>query len=176
MMPPSTPRPQRPVARTIWIATLADLSLLMVGFFALLQATRPAERPAMVQAIRAGLTDSLAPPAMALEIAAVSPFAAGSALPPPAAMQAAITWARDAARDPRTRIEVIGVTDPEGDVDPMTGSAPLLAADRARAVATALVRAGAVRPDRITIAATGAPAARGVQLRLAFSGSNEVTR
>ena len=171
MMPPRKPRP---AGRTLWLATLADLSLLLVGFFALLQATRPPDRPALVQAIRAGLTDA-PPPAMALEMAAVSPFAAGSALPPPGSLHGAIAWARGAARDPRTRIELIGMTDTSGDTDPATGSAALLAADRARAVAAALVRAGAVRPDQIAISAAGAPAGRGVQLRLAFSGSQEVT-
>ena len=171
MMPRRRPRP---VARTLWLATLADLALLLVGFFALLQATRPAERPELVQAIRAGLTDAPLP-AMAVEMAAVAPFAARSALPPRDSMAAAIAWARGAARDPRTRIELIGATDTAGDTDPATGSAPLLAADRARAVATALVRAGAVRPDQISVSAAGAPAGRGVQLRLAFSGSHEVT-
>lgn len=171
MMPPRRPRP---VARTLWLATLADLALLLVGFFALLQVTRPAERPELVQAIRAGLTDA-PPSAMAVEMAAVTPFTAGSALPPSGPMKAAIAWARGAARDPRTRIELIGVTDAAGDTDPVTGSAPLLATDRARAVAAALVRAGAVRPDQISISAAGAPAGRGVQLRLAFSGSHEVT-
>lgn len=169
------PRASRPLGRTLWLATLADLSLLLVGFFALLQATRPAERPELVQAIRAGLTDA-PPPEMAVEMAAVAPFAPGSALPPQDAMTAAIAWARGAARDPRTRIALVGATDATGDADPTTGSAPLLAADRARAVAIALVRAGAVRPDQIALSAADAPAGRGVQLRLAFSGSHEVTQ
>ena len=161
--------------RTLWLATLADLALLLVGFFALLQATRPPERPALVQAIRAGLTDA-PPPPMAVEMAAVAPFAAGSATPPPASLASAIAWARGAARDPRTRVELVGATDPHGDTDVLTGSAPLLATDRARTVAAALVHAGAVRPDQITIAAASTPLGRGVQLRLGFSGSQEVTR
>ena len=135
----------------------------------------PAERPALVQAIRAGLTDA-PPPPMAVEMAAVAPFAAGSATPPPASLASAIAWARGAARDPRTRVELVGATDPHGDTDVLTGSAPLLATDRARTVAAALVHAGAVRPDQITIAAASTPLGRGVQLRLGFSGSQEVTR
>lgn len=164
-------RPRRQPMRTVWLATLADLALLLVGFFALLQATRPSERPQLVEAIRAGFTDA-APPAMALDIAAVTPFAAGSATPPAASLAAAVAWARGAARDPRTTIELVGFTDPEGDADPATGSAPLLAADRARAVAAALVQAGAVRPDQLSLSASPAPRGRAVQLRLAFSGSN----
>lgn len=168
MMPP---RPRRQPMRSVWLATLADLALLLVGFFALLQATRPAERPRLVEAIRAGFTDA-APPHMALDVAAVAPFPAGSATPPAASLAAAIGWARGAARDPRTTIELVGFTDPAGDADPATGSAPLLAADRARAVAAALVRAGAVRPDRLSLSAAPAPRGRAVQLRLVFSGSN----
>lgn len=165
-MIPRRPRQSRPT----WLATLADLALLLVGFFALLQATRPLERPKLVQAIKAGFTDA-APPAMTLEMAAVAPFAAGSATPPAAELTAAIAWARGAARDPRSAIALVGSTDATNDADPATGSAPLLAVDRARAVAAALVRAGAVRPDQIAIAAAATPQGRGVQLRLTYSGS-----
>lgn len=163
------PRPRRQPARAIWLTTLADLSLLLVGFFALIQATRPAERPQLVEAIRSGFTDD-APPAMPLEMAAVGPFTAGDAAPPATAMAAAAAWARDAARDPRTTIQIVGFTDAKGDVDAATGSAPLLAADRARAVAAALVRAGAIDPGRIAITASPEPHGRAVQLRLTFSG------
>lgn len=163
------PRPRPAPSRAIWLTTLADLSLLLVGFFALIQATRPAERPRLVEAIKAGFTDA-EPPAMPLEMAAVGPFAAASAAPPAEPLAAAVAWARTAARDPRTTIQLVGFTDATGDADPATGSAALLAADRARAVAAALVQAGAVRPDRIAINASPIPQGRAVQLRLTFSG------
>lgn len=135
-------------SRPLWLITLADLSLLLVGFFVLLQASKPVEPQELAAGIRAGFGVK---DAMPVEIAAVPGFAPGSAELPDAA--SALAWARTAARDPRTRVTVTGETDgtPQ-DVDAATGSAAILAADRARATAALLVRANAVAPGRITIA------------------------
>lgn len=138
-----------PPARPVWLMTLADLALLLVGFFVFLQANRM-DGPALAASLRAGFGITEAPPAMPVEIAAVG-FAAGSA--EPGDMTGALAWAQAAARDPRTRLRIGGQVDgsPQ-DVDPATGSGAILAADRARAVAARLVAAGAVAPDRIRIA------------------------
>ena len=140
-----------PPARPVWLMTLADLALLLVGFFVFLQANR-IDGPALAASLRAGFGVS-APPAaaaMPVEIAVVG-FATGSA--EPGDMAGALAWAYAAARDPRTRLRISGEVDgsPQ-DVDPATGSGAILAADRARAVAARLVVAGAVAPDRIRIA------------------------
>lgn len=135
-------------SRPLWLITLADLSLLLVGFFVLLQAAKPVEPHKLAEGIRAGFGIK---DAMPVEIASVPHFAPGSAALPDAT--SALDWARSAARDPRTRVTVTGETDgsPQ-DVDAATGSAAILAADRARATAALLVRSGAVAPERIVIA------------------------
>ena len=152
-------------ARPIWLMTLADLALLLVGFFVFLQANQSMGPTAIAAAMRAGFTDQ--PVAMPVDLAVVRGFEPGSAESDDAA--GALAWARDAARDPRTMLKVIGEVDgsPE-DVDPATGSGPILAADRARAVAAGLVASGAVSPDRITIT-TGTGQRRAV-LTLGFDG------
>ncbi|MDF7777531.1 flagellar motor protein MotB [Sphingomonas sp. AOB5] len=135
-------------ARPVWLMTLADLSLLLVGFFVFLQANQQIGPRDLAAALRAGFTDK--PHAMPVELALVGGFAPGSSefQPSPAALE----WAREAARDPRTRLRIAGEVDgsPE-DVDALTGSGAILAADRARAVAAWLVRSGAATPGRIAI-------------------------
>ena len=154
--------------RPVWLITLADLALLLVGFFVYLKASETDPR-ALAAQIRAGFV-SEAPAAMPVDIAAVSGFATGSAEIPDAS--AALDWARAAARDPRTRLRVTGEVDgTPGDVDPLTGSGPILAADRARAVAARLVRSGAVSPDRITLS-TGHGQRRTV-LTLGYDGGRQ---
>ncbi|MBO9713913.1 flagellar motor protein MotB [Sphingomonas sp.] len=161
-------QPRRP-----WLVTLADLSLLLVGFFVLLQSVQRTDPQALAAGIRAGFgvrdaeSKRPAPAAMPVDLATVSDFAAGSALPPDTS--AAIAWARLAARDPRTRLRITGESDgTPADVDLATGSAAILAADRARTVAALLVRAGAVPADRIAIAtSTGR---RRVLLTLGYEG------
>ena len=135
-------------ARPAWLVTLADLSLLLVGFFVFLQASQTDPR-ALAAGIRAGFTAEK--PAMPVDLATVTGFAPGSA--EVTAIEGAIAWARDAARDPRTTLVVTGEAGASaGDIDSATRSAPILAADRARAVAALLVASGAVAPERIRIA------------------------
>ncbi|MES2441665.1 MAG: hypothetical protein V4574_02460, partial [Pseudomonadota bacterium] len=86
--------------------------------------------------------------------------------------RAILDWYHHPERDPRTRLKVTGEVDGSpGDVDPLTGSGPILAADRARAVATLLIRAGAVAPGRITIS-TGKGQRRAV-LTLGYDGGRQ---
>lgn len=159
-------------ARPLWLITLADLSLLLVGFFVLLQANQRIDPQALAAGIRAGFGahDAAPAPAMPVDLAIVGGFAPGSAEARDA--EAAIAWARAAARDPRTRLRITGEVDgTPADVDVATGSGPILAADRARAVAALLVRAGAVAPERIAIAtATGK---RRALLTLGYDGGTK---
>ncbi|MET0307198.1 MAG: flagellar motor protein MotB [Sphingomonas sp.] len=156
--------------RPTWLITLADLSLLLIGFFVYLKASE-ADPRALAAQIRAGFVAE-SPAAMPVDIAAVNGFAGGSAEIGDAA--AALDWARAAARDPRTRLHIIGEIDgTPGDVDPLTGSGPILAADRARAVAARLVRSGAISPDRITLS-TGRGQRRAV-LTLGYDGGRQAT-
>lgn len=154
-------------ARSAWVITLADLALLLVGFFVLLQANRELDRETLLAGMRAGFGVEEAPPApMAVAAARVEGFAEGSAV---ADMSGAILWARGAARDPRTRITITGSAEGTRDLDPATGSAPILAADRARAVAAALVRSAAADPARIVIV-TDPGKRRAVTLSVGFAG------
>lgn len=159
--------------RPLWLVTLADLCLLLVGFFVFVQASQ-LDKQQLAAAIRKGFD---APPPAAepitLDRAAVRGFAPGDATLPP--MAHLIDWAREAAADPRTTITVTGSTDgTESDRDALTLSAPILAADRARAVAAALVRAGAVSRDRIAISTDPAANGRHVLLSVGFAGGRQV--
>ena len=163
-----------PPSRPLWLWTLADLALLLVGFFVLIQAT---DRHAVSRGLREGFggaTAATAPAApmtapdpIPLESGAVS-FAAGSAVPidPDTLLDFAIA----SLRDPRVSLRVTGSTDgSSADRDSATGSAALLASDRARAV-TAFLIAHGIAPARIGIAA---PAARrrGVLVTMSFTGA-----
>lgn len=163
-------------ARTAWLITLADLGLLLVGFFVFLQANRTLDRDELVKALRGGFGAAeeqvVREPPMVVATARLDGFATGSAvLPDPSAI---IGWARDVARDSRTQIIITGstataTTASGADIDPATGSAAILAADRARTVAATLVHRGAIDPRRITIAiAPGGRAA--VTLSVGFAG------
>ena len=157
-----------PPARPLWLWTLADLALLLVGFFVLVQAT---DRRALANGLRQGFGGKPAavmaePDAIPLASAAVA-FPAGSAVPDNAADL--LDWAKSSIADPRVSLHVVGSTDRSlSDVDPATRSAMLLAADRARAVAAYLIANG-VAADRIAI---GAPATgrRGVLVTIGFTG------
>jgi hypothetical protein len=157
-----------PPAKPLWLWTLADLALLLVGFFVLIQAT---DRRALANGLRQGFRGNPAPIAAApdpipLASAAVV-FSAGSAVPDNAADL--LDWAKTSAADPRVTLRIVGSTDRSPvDIDPATHSAVLLAADRARAVAAYLIANG-VAADRIAI---GAPATgrRGVLVTIGFTG------
>ena len=167
------PTPSRP----IWLWTLADLALLLVGFFVLVQAT---DRRLLAQSLNAGfgaasaatpsLSASPAPEAMPVASAATLDFQPGSAVLPASAGML-IDWARAAAADPRVTLRVVGTTDGTPvDVDASTASAPILANDRARAVAALLARAH-IAPDRLVIL-NGAPGRRAVTVMLSFTGQS----
>lgn len=155
-------------SRPIWLMTLADLALLLVGFFVFLQANQSMGPSEIAAAMRAGFTSQ--PAEMPVDLAQVRGFALGSFESDDGA--AAVAWAREAARDPRTRLKITGEVDgsPQ-DVDPETGSGPILAADRARAVAAELVASGAVSPDRITI--TTSTGQRRAVLTMGYDGGGK---
>lgn len=156
-------------ARPVWLVTLADLALLLVGFFVLLQATQ-LDRDALAGGLRSGFGVKEPAPAMPVAIAFATGFAPGSAEPGDPAT--ALAWARTAARDPRTRLVITGEVDGSAaDTDILTQSGPILAADRARAVAALLVRAGAISPARIRIAT--ASGQRRVVLTLGYDGGQQ---
>lgn len=159
-----------PVAtRPIWLVTLADLALLMVGFFVLLQATQHIDRTALATGLRAGFDARAAPPPPAMPVAATGmrDFAPGSAALPGATNEI-VRWAADAVRDPRVTLTVTGSVDgTAADVDPATQSGAILATDRARAVAAAIAR---VAPGRIAIATNPHAGPRAAIITLAFTG------
>lgn len=158
-------------ARPIWLITLADLCLLLVGFFVFVQANQ-LDRRQLADAIRKGFDNAEASePPLPLDRAALRGFAAADATPPP--MSAMIGWVRQSAVDPRTIVTVTGSTAGGNDRDPLTGSAPILASDRARAVAAALVRAGAVPRDRIVISTDAEAHGAHVLLSIGFAGDRQ---
>lgn len=162
------PRPTRP----IWLVTLADLALLLVGCFALIEATRHQDRAALVAGLRQGFGGApeiprATPrePPMPLA-AAMASFPIGSARPGGASGDL-LAWARSAAADPRVMLTVTGSVDGSAaDVDPATGSRAVLAADRARAVAALIAPAA----PRLSIAIADAPGRRTAMVTLAFAG------
>lgn len=162
----------RRAGRPVWLITLADLSLLLLGFFVLIQSNRQLDGRALTDGLREGfgvapIADTPAP--IALGIARIDGFAPGAARST-APHAAAIAWAREAGRDPRTRITITGRTDGSAaDRDAATGSGAILAADRARLVAVQLARSGAIHTDRIVIA-TGR-GVRSVDLAVGFAGT-----
>jgi flagellar motor protein MotB len=173
--------PEAASGRPAWLMTLADLALLLVGFFVFLQASQHLDRKALAQGIRAGFGAphvpdvTKTPDPMPLAAAAMLDFAPGSAVLPstPASL---VAWAREAARDPRVTLRITGSVDGSaGDVDPASGSGAILAADRARAVAVAIAAARAVPAGRMTI--VGAPKPdyghRSVLVTLGFAGTRQ---
>jgi hypothetical protein len=74
-------------------------------------------------------------------------------------------------------LKVSGETDGSaGDVDPATGSAAVLAADRARTLAAALAAAHVVQPGRLTIVNAPDSAGKGrraVLVTLGFAGARQ---
>lgn len=152
--------------KPLWLITLADLSLLLVGFFVFLQATSHKPRPEQ-EAIQAGIREAFggvgAAP-LAVDANVLAGFAHGSAaLPQDTAAIAG--WARDALADPRTRLIVTGYAD-GSPADRVNGSALALAGLRAEAVVAAL--GAAIPPDRLRVAAATAPGARRVTLAISY--------
>lgn len=150
--------------RPIWLITLADVMMLLVGFFVFLQANEALNGKQIAQGLREGFGIA-SEPEMAVEVNRVAGFATGSALLPANDVSG---WAVEATRDPRTIIRIVGGTDVSAqDVDPATRSPAILAADRARAVAALLTKS--VPPARLAIE-TRPGAGRGVQLTIGFAG------
>ncbi|MEG3177795.1 flagellar motor protein MotB [Sphingomonas sp. RB3P16] len=176
--------PEIALGRPIWLITLADLALLLVGFFVFVQASQHLDGQALAKGLREGFGVRGTAPTIAQPIAAKDPmavslgalggFAAGSAVPPQATA-AIVAWARDATRDPRVTLRITGAVDGSArDVDPVTGSGAMLAADRARAVATVLLVAHAVPADRLTLVSAARPSGRSVTLSTGFAGGGTI--
>lgn len=174
--------PDTRAARPIWLMTLADLALLLVGFFVLVQASQTIPRQALARGIREGFgateprsqASPVADP-MPVGVGAMAGFMPGSSSLPHATDSLA-AWAGDALRDPRVTLRITGFVDGStADVDPVTGSGTLLAVDRARAVAQALATSGHVPADRMTIAGTttAGGARRDVIVTIAFAGERQ---
>jgi hypothetical protein len=162
--------PTAPAGRPLWLITLADLALLLVGFFVLVQATQHVDRRALADGFRAGFgTEAQTEQAIPVAAAGMMNFARGSAVLPGRA-NGLIAWAREAARDPRVMLTVTGSVDGStADVDPATGSGAVLAADRARAVAAVLV--GAVPAGRMLVTTTNHAGPRAAMVNQAFAGA-----
>ena len=157
-------------SRPLWLVTLADLALLLVGFFVLIQATQTLDRARLAQGLREGFGVDAPPAAMPVAAAGVTDFAPGSAVVPGGTADL-LAWARQAVRDPRVTLTITGSADgSRDDVDPATGSAAVLAADRARAIAASLA---AVAPRRITVTTSTAAHARAAIVTLAFAGEQK---
>lgn len=156
----TAPTPSRP----IWLMTLADLALLLVGFMVLVQVRgdRGELGGGLGRALHARFAADDTPIAIAAE--RVAGFAPASAYPGDLAPLR--RWAGEQLRDPRVVLTVTGAADgTAADVDPATRSGAILAADRARVVAAAIAP---LSPARVRVAtATGA---RAVTVTLGFAG------
>ena len=148
---PLTPLPGKP----LWLVTLADLALLLLGFLVLVQAT--VDKSALARGLRAGF-DGVEQVASPIPLAATAAgFKPGSAVLADAAPL--VAWTRDALHDPRVTVTITGSA--AGD------EGPLLATDRARAVLAALTAAG-LPAERLQLAFARGPAR--ATLTLALSG------
>lgn len=158
--------PDIPAAKPLWLMTLADLALLLVGFLVLVQATT-LDKKALSDGLRDGFGVKNSDP-MPVAASAVPGFATGSSTVP-AQPTELILWARDVARDPRVTLRVAGYVDGSAaDVDAATGSSAILAADRARNVAAAI--GDVIAPSRLTIENSQIVGARQVVVTLGFAG------
>lgn len=161
-----TDYPEAQATRPLWLVTLADLALLLLGFVVLVQATGGIDRAKLAGGFREGFGAEPEAP-IAVAAYAVQGFAPGSAV----ATQDAglIDWAREAVRDPRVRLTIAGATDgTAADVDHETRSAAILASDRARAVAALLARV--VPADRVTITTATRNTRRMASVTQGFAG------
>ena len=147
-------------SRPLWLVTLADLALLLVGFFVLLQVR--GEGVAQALHARFAAEDTAIP--VAAERGAG--FAPGSAVAT-SDLARLRGWAAEQFRDPRVVLTVTGTVDGSAaDVDPTTRSGEILAADRARLVAAAIAP---LSPARVRVA-TATAHARAVTVTLGFAG------
>lgn len=158
--------------RPLWLVTLADLALLLLGFVVLVQATEHNGRHALAEGLRARFGSQPAPAAstaIPVSAFATSDFGTGSATLP-SDPQPLVDWAREALADPRVALTVTGSADgSRADVDPASGSGTVLALDRTRAIVAALA-AGRVATNRLSLATAIRPGARRVTITLAFAG------
>jgi hypothetical protein len=156
--------------RPLWLITLADLALLLVGYFVLLHANQNLDRATLMQGVRSAFGEPAPAPRpdpLPLAAAGMFNFAPGSARLP-SSPGSLIAWAREATRDPRVTLRITASADGSAaDVDRATGSAAVLAADRARAVAAVL--APAVN-GRLVILTADRPSRRQVVVTLSLTG------
>jgi flagellar motor protein MotB len=164
--------PEDVPGRPAWLMTLADLGLLLVGFFVFIQASQNLDQKALAKGIREGFgADTIVPEPMPVAAAAMLNFAPGSAVLP-ASPAGLIAWAREATRDPRVTLKISGSSDGSpADVEGATGSNAVLAADRARNIAAELARAHAVPAGRMIIVTAPGGRSRSVTVTLGFAGN-----
>jgi hypothetical protein len=159
--------PEPAPARPLWLVTLADLALLLVGFLVLIHASR--DPKAVVRALQASFAAE-PPPPMPVAAQRVAGFAPGDATA--GVSPAVVAWAAEQLRDPRVALTVTGSVDgTAADVDRATRSPSLLAADRARAVAA---RLAPLAPARIGVATSITGGQRAVTVTLAFAGERKL--
>lgn len=170
-MTPDLSFPEGRSTRPLWLVTLADLALLLVGFMVFVQATSLDKRT-LAAGLRSGFGVASEVAEMPVAAGALGGFAPGSAvLAEP--IDGLTAWARDAARDPRVRLNIGGSVDgTTADTDATTGAGTVLAADRARAVAASLIQARAIAPDRVRISTSDRPGRR-VLVTLSFTGDHQ---
>jgi outer membrane protein OmpA-like peptidoglycan-associated protein len=156
---------RRAPKRAPWLMTLADLSLLLLGFFVMIQAAQ-SRGPESARNFARGLRMAFdggdastrlklapSPSPLALEANVMTGFAPGQAVLP-ASPQDIIDWVRDTTGDPRSRLIVRGHADGTiGDVESTTGSGLALASRRAEALASAIEASGAIPAARMRIEA-----------------------
>lgn len=163
-------------AKPLWLTTLADLALLLLGFFVFLHASNALDKAAIANSIRAafGAQTPIAPqPELPTDMARVTGFAPGKAIADRQALGAIADWAARAAQDPRTTLRLTGSVDGSvSDRDAATGSGTILGYDRARSVAVALIDAHAIAADRIAIAPP-AGGERAVRLTIEYAGTRQ---
>jgi flagellar motor protein MotB len=169
--------PEAAPGRPVWLITLADLALLLVGFFVFIQSAQHLNGSAVAKGFRSAFrapptaTPTGVPDPMPVASAGMLDFAPGSAALPQSP-EALAAWARVMMRDPRVALRITGETDNHAnDVDPDTGSGAVLAADRARAVAVALAEAHVVPRDRMIVTTAPGAGRRAVTVSLGFVGA-----
>lgn len=160
------PGPRRPGR---WVVTLADLALLLVGFFVMVHAAeKKGATRQMADAVRGALGVTVAraqPTGVALDADALTGFSAGDAALPKAIWPVA-QWLKQAAADPRARVLVTGRSD-DREADRST-SGLIIAASRADIVARALIRTGAIPASRVDLAASAGGAERRVDITISY--------